>query len=425
MHLRDLNGKRVCILGFGREGRATLRALERHAPGAEATVADRNPEVRAPERPLQTGPDYLRDLDRFDVVVKSPGIPPAPEIEAVRERLTTPTQLFFDSLAGTGARVIGVTGSKGKSTTSSLIHAVIQAGGRESYLVGNIGEPALDYLERAGKEVLFVHELSSYQLLDLTVSPPVAVVTAFFPDHLDYHGSLGAYLEAKKHLCRFQREEDVTFYNGRSPECAAIAGESAGLLVPFRPSDAPLPLAETHLIGEHNLGNIAAAYKVGRHLGVPDEACLSAFRQFRGLPHRLQSLGVHHGVEWVDDAISTTPESTIAALDALGDRVATLLLGGQDRGYDFTGLGRRVAASRVEHVILFPDTGPRIADAILSAGAFVTLHHAADMPSAVRLARAHTRPGTVCLLSTASPSYNLWANFEAKGREFQACILSG
>ncbi|HEU4751772.1 MAG TPA: cyanophycin synthetase, partial [Armatimonadota bacterium] len=205
-------------------------------------------------------------------------------------------------------------------------------------------------------------------------------------------------------------------------ECAAIAGESPGLLVPFRPSDAPLPLDETHLIGEHNLGNIAAAYKVGRHLGVPDAACLSAFREFRGLPHRLQSLGVHHGIEWVDDAISTTPESTIAALDALGERVATLLLGGQDRGYDFTALGRRIAASAVKDAILFPDTGPRIRAAIEAAGAPVRFHPAGEMETAVRIARQVTPPGAVCLLSTASPSYNLWTNFEAKGDAFAAAV---
>ena len=433
MHIKELSGRRVGILGFGREGQATLRAIENYAPGCDVTVLDRNPQVRAGTCRSRTGPEYLRGLDEFDTLIKSPGIPPLPEVEAVRDRLVSPTQLFIDSIASTGATVIGVTGSKGKSTTSTLIYEILKTAHRTTYLVGNIGKPALDYLPCAVEDTVFVQELSSYQLLDVRSSPHVAVITAFFPEHLDYHGSLEAYKHAKMQITRFQRSDDLVFYNGKSPDALEIARAGRARLIPFTAEDAPLPVEETRLRGSHNASNMAAAYQVCTHLGVPRSACTAVFHRFPGLPHRLQSLGTYSDIEWVDDAISTTPESTIAALDALGDRVATLILGGQDRGSDFRALGERVAASEVGTVILFPETGSRIRLAIAAAlaatpleesprGSRLSFHEAGDMETAVRTGRETTPPGSICLLSTASPSYNMFRDFEAKGDEFARCV---
>lgn len=460
MRLHDLDHRRICILGFGREGQATLRALTKHAPNADITIADANSELQVPGFTLQVGPEYLQNLDRFDVIIKSPGIPPSSQLTAHSSKLTSATQIFLDTIAGTGATVIGITGSKGKSTTATLIYEMLKASGKDTILVGNIGRPALDELDAVREGTLVVEELSSYQLMDLTRSPSIAVVTAFFPEHLDYHGSLAAYLEAKKHITRFQRPEDWVFYNAQFPEAKEIAQLCPGTKVPFTPMDAPLPLSQTKLLGEHNLGNMAAAFLVAKHLGVPAETCLKVLRSFPGLPHRLEHLGVHHGIAWVDDAISTTPESTIAALQALGDRVRTIILGGQDRGNDFTELGRVIAASRIEHVILFPGSGPRIRAAIEAAGAHVTLHDAPTMEEAVKIAREKTLRNTknrpkarvlrvprlqdstqgkdgnvegkplglpstpVVLLSTASPSYNMFKDFEQKGTLFQQCVRS-
>jgi hypothetical protein len=230
-----------------------------------------------------------------------------------------------------------------------------------------IGKPVIEYISAAKAGTIFVEEMSSYQLMDLTVSPHIAVVTSFFPEHLDYHGSLEAYKDAKKHIARFQSAEDTIFYNAKSPGAIEIAEESKGQHVPFSDEDAPVQIEDTHLLGVHNLSNIAGAFKVARSLGVPVETCIQVFKDFHGLPHRLQSLGIHHDIEWIDDAISTTPESAIAALDALGDRVQTIILGGQDRGVDFKELGKRVAKSKVKTVILFPGSGPRVFEAIVEA----------------------------------------------------------
>jgi UDP-N-acetylmuramoylalanine--D-glutamate ligase len=203
MHTRDFSGKSVCILGFGREGRAMAEALKKYAPGCRISVADRNEQLTMDNGQwknvsFQLGERYLENLDSFDVVIKSPGIPPLPELKAHNSKLITSTQIFFDSIAESGAIVIGVTGSKGKSTTSSLIFEILKKAGKDAYLIGNIGSPAIGYIERSKKNTIFVQEMSSAQLSDLTKSPQIAVVTAFFPEHLDYHGSLEAYQLAKQ-----------------------------------------------------------------------------------------------------------------------------------------------------------------------------------------------------------------------------------
>ena len=181
MRIEQLAGKRVTILGFGREGRATLGALRRFAPGCEITIADEKPIDGQTGCAVRTGLAWLSGLDTADVVIKSPGIPRHSEFDALGDKLTSATRIFLDTVAGSGALVIGVTGSKGKSTTSSLIYAILREAGRATALVGNIGAPALEFLDRAQAGMVFVMELSSYQLLDLTVSPPIAVLTSIFP----------------------------------------------------------------------------------------------------------------------------------------------------------------------------------------------------------------------------------------------------
>lgn len=425
MHIRELQGKAVCVLGYGREGRATLAALKEHAPGARITIADRDPTVQAEgPYPLQTGEEWLRGLSAFDVVIKSPGIPPLPELEAVRGKLTNATQIFLDTVRSAGATVVGVTGSKGKSTTASLIAAVLQAGGKDCHLVGNIGVPALSHLDRANEGTIFVMEMSSYQLMDLTVSPEIAVVTSFFPEHLDYHGSLANYMEAKKHITKFQAQGDYVFYDASSPGAAEIAEAGRAIRVGCREEDSASRIDETQLIGRHNLRNCALASMVAEHFRVERQTVRTALRRFRGLPHRLQSLGIHHSIEWVDDAISTTPESAAQALEALGDRVGTIILGGQDRGIEFQLLGEAVARSAVNTVILLPDTGGKIRRSIEAAGAKgIAFYEARDMQEVVEIAKKHTPKGRICLLSTASPSYNMFKNFEEKGEEFAKAAL--
>lgn len=402
-----------------------LAALERHAAAADVTIADKNADAVANlHHATQSGHSWLKDLERFDVIIKSPGIPPLPELKPHGSKLTTATRIFLDTIAGRGMTVIGVTGSKGKSTTSSLIHAMLREAGTDTLLLGNIGEPAITHLDDVHEDTIVVMEMSSYQLADLSVSPQIAVIVSFFPDHLDYHGGVEAYMDAKKNITRHQGEHDAVFFCETSRGAVEIAKEGNGRKIPFAADEAPLAIEDTHLLGEHNLSNIAAAWKVAMECGVPERAALAALKKFRGLPHRLEHLGRHHGIIWVDDAISTTPESTIAGLRALEGRVKTIILGGQDRGYAFDELATELAAHGVEHAVLFPGSGPRIREAIERAGTAISLHDAPDMDTAVRIARERTPADSICLLSTASPSYGLFANFEEKGEAFRRCIQS-
>lgn len=420
MQLAELANKSVCILGFGKEGQSVLGAL-RTLSLQELVVADQNTELQVDGCTTQLGSDYLKGLERFDVIIKSPGIPPYSEIVTARERgqVTGSLQIFIDTVRAQGALVIGVTGSKGKSTTSSLIHAGLVAGGKQAFLVGNIGTPAFDAIGEVKSDAIFVIEMSSYQLMDITAGPDLAVVTSFFPEHLDYHGSLDDYLAAKMRIATTQPPTGTIFYNANSPECSQIGVHSLGTKVPVSRSDSPLPITETHLLGDHNLMNLGLAWKVVESLGVTKETVQAAFRDFKSLPHRLEVVGTYHDIVWVDDAISTTPESTIAALNALGANVETLVVGGLDRGYDFSVLGKRIAASSVKNLIMLPGTGEAIRDAV---GGEVASFPAQNMQEVVQIAREHTTPGKTCLLSTASPSYNSFKNFEEKGRLFQEAI---
>lgn len=429
MNIAELNGKTVCILGYGKEGKATVKAIETYAPNAEITIADTNIDIAKDSEKhwWQLGEGWMENLGKFDVIIKSPGIPPSKELSLHAGKITSAVQIFLDTIAHSGAMVIGVTGSKGKSTTSSLLASILKAAGKDIHLVGNIGEPSITHIADAKKGTIFVHELSSYMLEHLTNSPHIAVVTSFFPEHLDYHGSIDAYLEAKKHIARFQSENDAVYFNADSPGAVSIAQEGPGRKIPVHTTDCPVDLQDTKLIGDHNRENIALAWRVAEDLGLNKEIAVAAIRAFQPLPHRLQSLGVHGGIEWIDDAISTTPESAIAALDALGDRVRTIILGGQDRGLDFSGLGTRIAASTITTVILFPGSGPRIKQAIEAAKARVLFHDVDSMQKAVEQAKISMRQSRsdaapIVLLSTASPSYGMFKNFEEKGESFARAV---
>lgn len=427
MKITNLSGKTVCILGYGREGKAMVEALEKYAPDCEITIADiQEIEISDIRYQIQTGSDWLNNLDRFDCIIKSPGIPPS-VLPSDIPHLTSSTQIFLDTIADRGAITVGVTGSKGKSTTSSLIYAMLKDAKKNALFTGNIGEPSIAHLEDIRKDMIVVLEMSSYQLMNLTTSPHIAVITSFFPEHLDYHGSLRAYREAKANICRFQEPDDLVFF--QADTAAPLAKEGLGRKIPFSAEDCPVDLGETQLIGDHNAGNIAAACMVATVLGVDGSTVIEALKNFRGLPHRLQSLGIHHGVEWIDDAISTTPESTIAALDALGDDVQTIILGGQNRGNDFSKLAKRIKKSSIQTILLFPGSGPRIRETLMEAKVNAELIDVDSMEKAIQSAlrsyeamKLRSSSVPIVLLSTASPSYGMFKNFEEKGDTFKRCI---
>jgi len=406
MKLEALRGKKILILGYGKEGKATKQFLNARFPDMVVEYADKS-----------TDPNYLNRQKDFDLVIKTPGIPK----ELVTVPYTTATNIFF---ANCPNNIIGVTGTKGKSTTSSLIYHILKTAGIHTYLVGNIGTPALSLLlETIEKDAVIVMELSSYQLDDIQYSPHICVVLNLFPEHMNYHGSEDKYYAAKKNMLAHVQKEDYFFYNPCYPELISWAADTNCISKPFLPCIIPLEDKALPLIGGHNKQNIQATLCVTDLFNIPQADVVRGLQSFQSLPHRLQNLGVFNGITFYDDAISTTPQSTLAALEAIPG-VDTLLLGGQDRGYDFSALVDDIKKRNIHNLVLFPDSGSAIKKVIQDKGLTINTLETRDMKEAVQFAFSHSKQGSVCLLSTASPSYSIWKNFEEKGDLFKLYVQS-
>lgn len=394
----ELRDKKILIVGLGVEGKATLDYLKRNLPKNTIETTD-----------LKDGPNYLNKQEEFDLAVRSPGV----KKELITIPYTTATNIFF---ANVKKPVIGVTGSKGKSTTASVIHHLLQTAGRKSQLAGNIGQPLLSVIEMSVD--YFVVELSSFQLEDINYSPHISVLTSVFPEHMDHHGDFQNYLQAKKRILQFSTANDYYVYNTRYEDLVSLSRETKAQPIPFEEA-LPPGIEKIPLIGQHNLENLLGAVTVCHLLKIEDKFIKEGIETFKPLPHRLEKVGTFKGVTFYDDAISTTPQSAIAALDSL-ENVSTILLGGEDRGYDFGPLVAKLKEKRVANVVLFPDSGLKI-KSLLPAGQFKILE-TKDMEEAVKFGYANSPEGSVCLLSSGSPSYSLWKNFEEKGDLFQEMV---
>lgn len=404
MTIQELTGKKILIVGYAKEGKATEAFLKEKVPSAHVSVVDQS-----------QGENYLAHQTEFDVAVKSAGI----HADLLKIPYTTATNIFFANVKG---MTIGITGTKGKSTTTSLIYALLKQAGRKAHLVGNIGNPMLSELISSNNEDdIWVCELSSYQLSDIDYSPHIGVMVSLFPEHMDYHGGVENYYAAKARLVAHMTENDYFVYNAAFEKIGEIARHTKAKSVQFV-EDLPFDKAIVPLLGEHNQSNVRAAVTVGKILGVSEADMEEAVINFQALPHRLQNVGTYKSITFVDDAISTTPQSTLAALEAI-TQVGTILLGGQDRGYDFAELVKVLAEKNIPNLVLFPESGAKIRLELENSATYhPRVLETASMQEAVQFAYDNTPEGMVCLLSTASPSYTLWKNFEVKGDEFQKIV---
>lgn len=403
IHFSDLENKRILILGYGKEGRATEYFLKHMLHGAQITVADQ-----------KLNEDYLSYQNKADVVVKTPGIAK----RFVDKPYTTATNIFFELCKGT---IIGVTGSKGKSTTASLIYAILQYAGKRVFLVGNIGVPALQQLIRENtSETIWVYEMSSYQLDDCMYSPHISVITNLFPEHMDYHETIENYYRAKLRIAHYAKESDYVIYPKENSEIPKRLKTKATII---QYDGSQNNLYTTSLLGQHNRLNISASHEVAKLFFLDEKTIATAISNFHGLPHRMEFIGKCDTISFYDDAISTSPQSTIYALQSF-PKVGCIFLGGQDRGYDFSGLIQLIIEKQIQTLVFFPQSGQVIKKQLAHKRALDTYHilETKDMKEAVAYAFLHTPRNTVCLLSTASPSYSVWKNFEEKGDLFQNCI---
>ncbi len=417
MKLEELKNKSILILGLGREGIDNFRFLRKLFPKKVLGIGDKE-NVKCQMSNVKNvkwhlGENYLKAIKDYDVIIKSPGVPPkviAPFITK-KQKITSQTEIFFENCP---EKIIGITGTKGKSTTASLIYKILKEGGVKAYLVGNIGKPVLSLLFKTKPNNVYVYELSSHQLYNLKKSPQIAILLNIYPEHLDYYKNFKEYADAKANITRYQTEKDCLIYNSQDKLVKEIAKKSRAKKIPIK--------------GKYYSLDREAAKAVGKILKIPSGAIQKAIREFKYLPHRLELVGTYRGITFYNDALATIPEATIAAITALGNRVETIMLGGFERNLDFAELAKKVLESKIKNVILFPTTGERIWNKITQLSRFnrdnfLPKHFFADnMKEAVRLAYQHTKKGKICLLSTASPSFSIFKDYREKGNLFKKYV---
>jgi UDP-N-acetylmuramoyl-L-alanine---L-glutamate ligase len=451
---QKLGTNRVAILGFGREGQSSYSLIRKACPGKQLLIADLDDEIR--QHPLlagdtciefYTGDNYLDAINHCDLVIKSPGIRINHLFPAVDpSRVISQTSLFLEKY---GKQIIGVTGTKGKSTTSSLIHHIIGLSGRDSCLVGNIGSPAFHFVERIRDDTLIVFEFSSHQLEYTAASPHTAILLNLFQEHLDAYNSYQAYQLAKMNIANHQTRDDFLIYHSSDNLLREHISElgSKALLFPFSLTLQPEPgifikqnsvfFSDGHsekavwkleqkryLKGEHNLKNIMAAIGACILNGIDDETIREGILTFKGLEHRLEYVGENRLIHFYNDSIATIPEATIEALKSLPN-VDTLILGGFDRGIDYSQLAEFLTTSGVRNLVLSGAAGKRIGECLKSTGTHPQkLFYINRFDSLKEIVFRETRPGYACLLSPAAASYDEFENFEERGKRFRELVKS-
>ena len=392
--ISELDDKKILIWGYGREGKSTERFLLKHCPSSVIEVFE------------GSGEDI--HFENYDLVIKSPGINTPIE----NEKMTSQTELFLSQF---GKQTIGVTGTKGKSTTSSLLYSTLSARyGEKVFLVGNIGYPCLDYYDEIDDQSIIVYELSCHQLNRCRYSPHVAIFLNLFEDHLDYYKTRENYFRVKSNITLHQGESDYYFHGSTVPDLVTKA--QTRLLPEVSPN-----AYEISLLGEHNQYNANVVYMICSELyGMTDEEIRSAFLNFHGLPHRMEFVGTVNGISYYDDSISTIPEAAIQAVQSIKN-VKTVIIGGMDRNIDYNLLIDHIRSHQDLFYIFAYSSGERIYKEVSDLSCCVLV---SDLYAAVRVARIRTPKGFACVLSPAAASYGYFKDFEARGDAYKQYVLS-
>lgn len=441
--------KKVAILGFGREGRATLPWLLQDGSAANIAIVDMN-NVTLPDDvqmydykniDIVTGPDYQKCLNNYDVVFKSPGIVLEKDKSQYKCAIVSQMDVFFSAYRD---QIIGITGTKGKSTTTTLMYHVLKNAGRKVLLAGNIGIPVFDIAGSIEEDTTIVVELSCHQLEYATVSPRIGVLLNIHEEHLDHYGTMAKYTAAKENIYRNQVEGDTIYceqiiapsickskvvtvsaldMTGDRNADIVVTGED--IMLSYRDGEIyRIPTEHIALQGLHNYYDMAYVYAIARDMGLASEDIEDGFKTYETLPHRLQNIGTVDGVTYYDDSISTIDETTIQALNTLKD-ADTVIIGGMDRGISYESLERYLATSKVPHIILMEATGKRIYEEIADMDEFysrerlILVDHLED---AVLAAKRVTAKGKVCVMSPAAASYGIFKNFEERGDVFKELV---
>lgn len=429
---------RIALVGFGLEGRANYEYLRQLYPDAKITIYDEKISENADlpsDVKLVSGQSDFTQISA-DLILRTPGI--APHRFAPDAPLTTGTNLFFEHCP---AKIIGVTGTKGKGTTSSLLTSILRSAGHKVHLLGNIGRPALEQILEIKPNDIVVYEMSSFQLWDARFSPQVAVILMIEPDHLDMHKDMAEYVSAKSNITRHQQADDIVVYHASNSLSAQIAEQSparqkltygdkngAGVYVEADnfcvQGEVICPVAKMQILGKHNQENACASITTALQLGVDYESVAKGLADFTGLPHRLKFLAEIDGVAFFDDNYSTQPSATIVALKALADRPKILIAGGHDKGVDLAELAQAIKSDvLVKKVLLIGATAPKIKSA-LEALAYedAEIVEFSSLFDLVKQAKSLAEPGDAVLMSPACASFGLFSNANDRGEQFVRAV---
>lgn len=390
--------KTICLLGYGVEGQMTEKFIKKFHPKTRLIISD-----------YHDGEDYYKHQHEADLSIRTPFLSP----DLITTNYTTATNLFFGNITN---KVIGITGTKGKSTTTSLTHHVLQQAGVKSRLLGNIGIPMLSlFVEgEVDPDEIYVIELSSYQLEDIAYSPHIATILNISEEHLDHHGTMERYIQAKEQIVRYQTEDDYYLFNPKDERLAKLAEHTKAKSLPFSSTLASLEDTELEKLMMHP-DDIHCVQTISDLMGIPEEVFVTAVKSYKRLPHRLQTVGTFGGRTFINDSASVSPAALIYALDRV-KHIGSLIAGGMDRAYDIKPLIEALVRADLPMIYLLPDLGIRLEKELKRAGKPCMLVD--DLKQAVDLAWEQTPRGTVCLLSPGCPSYNQFANFPQRGDMF-------
>lgn len=443
-----LKDKKIVILGFGMEGEASYRFLRKNFPEKQLFIADRNINLLEKKIDLMEdanlevslGENYLNGIEEYDLILKAPGISLKDvDISKFQNKITSQLELFlefFDICS------IGITGTKGKSTTSSLMYKILIDQKKDAYLLGNIGEPIFNDIESFTENTIAVIELSSHALEYVKRSTKIGIILDIYEEHLDHYKSLEKYIEAKFNLAKYQTSEDYLIYNFDNQFMNKYNFE-------YKENDYAVSLdnipntknkvflkdnfiycneekcmdinEKMNLKGMHNINNIMFILGVCQILNLDIKKVINSIKEFKPLEHRMEFVANINGVDYYNDSIATVPESTIDAINAIKN-VNTIIVGGKDRGVNLSELINFLKTSNIENIICLPKTGEYIKEGLESSNKKVYFTN--ELEEAVNIAKKVTKKNTVCLLSPAASSYGYFKNFEERGRLFKKYVIN-
>ena len=442
-----LKDKKIIILGFGMEGETTYSFIRNHLPEQKLTIADMN-EVIIEDYPylqedknttLILGKNYLNNLDSYDVIIKTPGLSLKDvDISSFKHKITSQLELVMEYL---NVYSIGITGTKGKSTTSTLMYNVIKDQNKDVMLLGNIGEPIFHRIDEMNENTILVLEMSSHGLEFVKRSPNISILLNAFEEHLDHYSSLEKYIEAKFNIAKFQNKEDAFIYNydnklmnefgynHRENDIAvSISKEPNTKNKTFLKGD-DIYLnneklfnknIEMNLKGMHNINNIMFVLTAAKLMNLDINKALETVSKFEPLEHRMEFVATINGVSYYNDSIATIPEATMNGVNAIKN-INTLIVGGKDRGVNLQELIEFLENSDIENIICLHTTGEYIYNKLEKSDK--NLFKVNNMESAVKIAKKVTKAGTNCLLSPAAASYGFFKNFKERGEIFKRCVM--